>query len=91
MFTFQGLPIIALTIIIVFILGSAAFAYYKKDQPLLSFISIVGSVVAIVVTVLIAKGTFTTNKESESDIDFSADFPSCHPVGQVEMVYDVFC
>ncbi len=88
MFTFQGLPIIALTIIIVFILGSAAFAYYKKDQPLLSFISIVGSVVAIVVTVLIAKGTFTTNKESESDIDKKNSSTETPEEGKAEIYID---
>ena len=32
-----------------------------------------------------------TDVEAESDMNLSADFPSGYPVGQVEMVDDVFC
>lgn len=51
----QG-PLFAVILIIVALLVISIIAYFRGDQPLLSFISIVAALVAIIVAVLIANG-----------------------------------
>lgn len=64
MFIPQGL-LTAVIIIIAALLVIAFIAYMRGDQPLLSFISIVVALVAIIVTVLIANGKLIIHNNSE--------------------------
>ena len=63
MFVTEGLSTTTLLILVIIaILALATFAYFRKNQPLMSYIAIVVALVSIIVSVMIACGEFIHEK-----------------------------